>query len=125
MPQQLILGHRSVGCFITHCGAASVTEALVNKCQLVFLPRLGADHIINARMFSRKLKVGVEVEKGEEDGLFTKESVCKAVKTVMEDETEVGREVRENHAKLRNFLLRDNLESTCVDGFCQQLQDLL
>ncbi|KAL2986345.1 hypothetical protein AAZX31_12G201300 [Glycine max] len=125
VPQQLILGHRSVGCFITHCGAASVTEALVNKCQLVFLPRLGADHIINARMFSRKLKVGVEVEKGEEDGLFTKESVCKAVKTVMEDETEVGREVRENHAKLRNFLLRDNLESTCVDGFCQQLQDLL
>ncbi|KAG4981334.1 hypothetical protein JHK85_035292 [Glycine max] len=88
VPQQLILGHRSVGCFITHCGAASVTEALVNKCQLVFLPRLGADHIINARMFSRKLKVGVEVEKGEEDGLFTKESVCKAVKTVMEDETE-------------------------------------
>ena len=69
--------------------------------------------------------VGVEIEKGEEDGLFTKESVCKAVKTVMEDETEVGREVRENHAKLRNFLLSDSLESTCVDGFCQQLQDLL
>ncbi|KAG5120153.1 hypothetical protein AAZX31_12G201200 [Glycine max] len=123
--QQLILEHPSVGCFITHCGAASVAEALVNKCQLVFLPRLGADHVINARMFSKKLKVGVEVEKGDEDGLFTKESVCKAVKTVMEDGNEVGRKVRENHAKLRNFLLSDSLESTCVDGFCQQLQDLL
>nr|KYP45070.1 Anthocyanidin 3-O-glucosyltransferase [Cajanus cajan] len=123
--QQLILGHPSVGCFITHCGAASMTEALVNTCQLVLLPQLGADHIINARVMSRKLKFGVEVEKGEEDGLFTKESVCKAVKTVMDDENEVGREVRENHAKLRNFLLSDNLESSCVDIFCQQLQDLV
>ncbi|KAL2331594.1 hypothetical protein Fmac_019175 [Flemingia macrophylla] len=43
-------------------------------------------------MLSAKLKVGVEVEKGEEDGLFTKESVCKAVKTVMEDGNEVARE---------------------------------
>ncbi|TKY48966.1 Anthocyanidin 3-O-glucoside 2''-O-glucosyltransferase [Spatholobus suberectus] len=90
--QQLILGHPSVGCFITHCGAASVTEALVNTCQLVLLPRLGPDHIMNARRMSRKLKVGVEVERGEEDGLFTKESVCEAVKVVMDDGNELGRE---------------------------------
>ncbi|CAJ1956754.1 unnamed protein product [Sphenostylis stenocarpa] len=125
VPQQLILGHPSIGCFITHCGASSVTEALVNRCQLVLLPGLGGDLIINARMLSRKLKVGVEVEKGEEDGFFTKESVCKVVKTVMDDENEVGREVRENHTKLRNFLISDKLESACVDSFCQQLQDLL
>ncbi|XP_020201984.1 UDP-glycosyltransferase 79B30 isoform X1 [Cajanus cajan] len=122
--QQLILEHPSVGCFITHCGAASVTEALVNTCQLVLLPRLGADHVMNARMLSRKLKVGVEVEKDEE-GLFTKESVCEAVNTVMDDGNELGREVRENHVKLRNFLLSDNLESSCVDSFCQGLHDLL
>ncbi|WJX73528.1 anthocyanidin 3-O-glucoside 2'''-O-xylosyltransferase [Trifolium repens] len=123
--QQLILEHPSVGCFITHCGAASITEGLVNTCQLVLLPRIGSDHIMNARMMSRKLKVGVEVEKGEEDGLFTKESVCKAVKTVMDDENEVGREVRANHDKMRNFLLSSNLESSCVDSFCQKLYDLL
>ncbi|GAU26627.1 hypothetical protein TSUD_102340 [Trifolium subterraneum] len=91
--QQLILEHPSVGCFITHCGAASITEGLVNTCQLVLLPRLGSDHIMNARMMSRNLKVGVAVEKGDEDGLFTKESVCKAVKIVMDDKNEVGREV--------------------------------
>ncbi|PNX79825.1 UDP-glycosyltransferase 79B6-like protein, partial [Trifolium pratense] len=113
--QQLILEHPSVGCFITHCGAASITEGLVNTCQLVLLPRLGSDHIMNARMMSRKLKVGIEVEKGDEDGLFTKESVCKAVKIVMDDENEVGREVRANHDKIRNFLLSDNLESSCSD----------
>ncbi|RHN75304.1 putative anthocyanidin 3-O-glucoside 2''-O-glucosyltransferase [Medicago truncatula] len=94
-------------------------------CQLVFLPRVDPDHIMNARMMSNKLKVGIKVEKGDEDGLFTKESVCKAVKIVMDDENEVGREVRANHAKLRNFLLSSNLESSCVDNFCQKLYDLL
>ncbi|RDX74180.1 UDP-glycosyltransferase 79B30, partial [Mucuna pruriens] len=123
--QQLILEHPSLGCFITHCGAGSLTEALVNTCQIVLLPQLDADHIVNARMMARNLKVGVEVEKGEEDGLFTKESVCKAVKIVMDDENEVGREVRANHAKLRNFLVSDNLESACVDSFCHKLRDLL
>ncbi|ESW21716.1 hypothetical protein PHAVU_005G093600 [Phaseolus vulgaris] len=122
--QQLILEHSSVGCFITHCGAGSLTEALVNKCQMVLLPQLDGDHIINARMMGSNLKVGVEVEKGEEDGWFTKESVSKAVKIVMDEENEVGREVRENHAKLRNFLVSHDLESICVDNFCQKLQNL-
>nr|AMQ26123.1 UDP-glycosyltransferase 6 [Pueraria montana var. lobata]WMX26786.1 UGT79B101 [Pueraria montana var. lobata] len=125
VPQQLILGHPSVGCFITHCGAGSLTEALVNKCQLVFLPRLGADHIINARMLSEKLKVGVEVEKGEEDGLFTKESVWKAVNIVMDDGNELGKEIRANHGKVKNLLLSNNLESFYVDSFCDKLQALL
>ncbi|TKY48964.1 Anthocyanidin 3-O-glucoside 2''-O-glucosyltransferase [Spatholobus suberectus] len=123
--QQLILGHPSIGCFVTHCGAASLTESLVSECQLVFLPRLGLDHVMNARLMSRKLKVGVEVEKGEEDGLFTKESVCRAVKIVMDQRSELGREVRANHAKVRSFLQSNNLESTCVDNFCHKLQGLL
>ncbi|XP_027340364.1 UDP-glycosyltransferase 79B30-like [Abrus precatorius] len=123
--QQLILEHPSVGCFITHCGAGSLTEALVNKCQIVSLPQIDADHIFNARMMGTNLKVGLEVEKGEEDGLFTKESVSKAVKIVMDDENEFGIETRTNHTKVRNFFLSHNLESACVDSFCQKLQDLI
>ncbi|KAI8008201.1 UDP-glycosyltransferase 79B9 [Camellia lanceoleosa] len=60
--QQLILEHSSVGYFITHCGSGSLSEALVNTCELVLLPNVG-DPIINARMMSRNLKVGVEVDK--------------------------------------------------------------
>ncbi|KAI5412229.1 UDP-glycosyltransferase 79B30 [Lathyrus oleraceus] len=73
----------------------------------------------------RELKIGVEVEKGEDDGLFTKENVCEAVKLVMDDENEIGREVRANHAKVRNLLLSHDLESSCVDGFCEKLQELV
>ncbi|KAF8411003.1 hypothetical protein HHK36_003542 [Tetracentron sinense] len=90
--QQLILGHPSVGCFVTNCGYGSLLEGLVSKCQLVLLALLG-DQFIHGRMMSSDLKVGVEVEKGEEDGLFTKESVCMAVKSAMEEDSEVGREI--------------------------------
>ena len=122
--QQLILEHPSIGCFITHCGSGSLAEALVNKCQLVLLPNMG-DQIINARVMSRNLKVGVEVEKGEEDGLFTREGVCKAVWTVMDEDSKTGKEVRDNHAKLRALLLNKDLESSYIESFNKKLQDLL
>ncbi|KAJ7981535.1 Glycosyltransferase [Quillaja saponaria] len=122
--QQLILEHPSIGCFVTHCGRGSLSEALVNQCQLVLLPHEG-DHIFNARLMSNNLKIGVEVEKGEEDGLFTKESVCKAVRTVMDDDNEAGREVRTNKTKLRQLLLSNNLETSYIDTFCEKLQALL
>lgn len=123
--QQLILAHSSVGCFITHCGAGSVTEGLVNNCQLVFIPQTLGDYIINARMMSSVLKVGVEVERGEGDGLFSRESVCEAVKSVMDDESAVGREIRVNHAKVRSYLLSDDLDNSHMDRFCEKLRDLL
>lgn len=123
--QQLILEHPSVGCFITHCGAGSMLEALLSQCQLVLLPTALIDQVFNARMISQSFRAGVEVKKGEEDGLFTKESVCEAVKAVMIEESEIGKEVRANHARLRNILLTPNFESSYIDNFCHQLQDLL
>ncbi|KAF7822880.1 UDP-glycosyltransferase 79B30-like [Senna tora] len=104
--QQEILGHTSVGCFITHCG-------------------VDLDQSINARTMSSYLKVGVEVEKGEEDGLFTRESVCKAVRSVMDEESEIGKEIRENHNRFRSYLLSKDLESSCVDSFCNEIRELL
>ncbi|KAF5474471.1 hypothetical protein F2P56_006370 [Juglans regia] len=122
--QQLILRHPSVGCFVTHCGSGSLSEAMVSECQLVFLPHAG-DQIINARLMSGDLKVGVEVEKGEEDGLFTREGVRQAVRAVMDDDSTVGKEVRANHAKWREFLLSEGLEKSYTDDFVQKLYSLL
>lgn len=91
---------------------------------MVMLPNI-FDQFLNARMLSSSFKAGVEVEKGGEDGLFTKQSVCRAVKAVMDGESEVGREVRANHTKLRDLLLGKDLESAYLDGFCHKLRDLL
>ncbi|KAL5063038.1 hypothetical protein RYX36_024775 [Vicia faba] len=121
--QQLILEHPSMGCFITHCGSGSLSEALVNKCQLVLLPNIG-DQIFNARMMSNNLKVGVEVEKGE-DGLYTKDDVCKAVSIVMDDDNEISKKVKASHVKIRDMLLNKDLESSCIDNFCKKLQEIV
>jgi hypothetical protein len=90
----------------------------------VLLPNVG-DQIINARMMSGDLKVGVEVEKGDEDGLFSKEGVCKAVKAVTDEDSEIGKEVRTNHAKWREFFSSKGLENSYIDGFVHKLHELL
>ncbi|GMN53914.1 hypothetical protein TIFTF001_023040 [Ficus carica] len=122
--QRLILEHPSVGCFVTHCGSGSVTEALVSKCQLVMIPYEG-DQIFQARLIGSVLKAGIEVERGEEDGFFTRESVCKGIKTVMEEESEVGISIRANRTELRELLLSKDLESSYIDDFIEKLQALV
>ncbi|KAK2642079.1 hypothetical protein Ddye_023842 [Dipteronia dyeriana] len=122
--QQLILNHPSVGCFVTHCGLSLLSEARMTDYQLVLLTYVG-DQIINARLMGKDLKVGVEVEKSEEDGFFTREGVCRAVKTVMDEISEVSKQVKENHAKHTKFLMKQGLESSYIDGFVQNLHDLL
>ena len=67
-----------MGCFMTHCGAGSlVTEAVVNKCQLLLLPNHG-EIVINSRVIGNSLRVGVEVEmlKGVKMVCLPRKSVC-------------------------------------------------
>lgn len=99
-------------------------EALVSKCQLVMIPYEG-DQIFQARLIGSVLKAGIEVERGEEDGFFTRESVCKGIKTVMEEESEVGISIRANRTELRELLLSKDLESSYIDDFIEKLQALV
>ncbi|KAL7212981.1 hypothetical protein ACSBR2_015643 [Camellia fascicularis] len=122
--QPLILAHPSVGCNVTHCGYGSLLEALVCECALVLMPQYG-DQIINSRLMGGDLEVGVEVERGEEDGLFTREGVCKAVRLVMDVDSDVGKKVKANHSKWRKFLSSKNLGSSYINGFIRKLQDML
>ncbi|KAL9246726.1 hypothetical protein vseg_020224 [Gypsophila vaccaria] len=122
--QQLILHHPAVGCFITHCGAGSLSEAISSDCQLVLFPQ-AVDQFLNARLMSVDLRVGVEVDKDEENGSFTKEAICEAVHTVMEVENKEAKEVRANHTKWRNTLMKHGLEDSYINEFAKSLQDML
>lgn len=124
MQQSLILQHPSVGCFVTHCGSGSLSEAMVSQCQLVMMPQ-AADQFINAKLMSKHLEVGVEIDKGDEQSFFTKEAICKAVLTVMDVASGVGKEVRNNHAKWRDLLLEEGFEDSYIDQFILSLQHLL
>ncbi|XP_049391159.1 UDP-glycosyltransferase 79B3-like [Solanum stenotomum] len=124
VPQLEILKHKSVGCFVIHCGYGSMWESLaLCDCQLVLLPR-PIDHIFNARLMEQQLKVGVEVEKDEND-LFTKENLCKAVKCVMDKDSQIGCLVKENHRKWKELLSSPGFMSNYIDNFIQDLHGLL
>ncbi|OVA09360.1 UDP-glucuronosyl/UDP-glucosyltransferase [Macleaya cordata] len=96
----------------------------MNDCQIVLIAQL-EDQCLNSRILSGGLKVAVEVERREDDGWFTKEGVCSAVKAVMEEESIIGKELRANHCKLRELLLKQDFEASYMDSFINKLQDQL
>lgn len=120
--QPLILSHPSVGCFVNHCGFGSMWESLLGDCQIVMVPHL-ADQILNTRLLANELKVGIEVER-KESGWFSKESLCRAIESVMDEKSEVGLLVKKNHAKWREVLVSPNFMTGYIDRFIQNLQEL-
>lgn len=64
-PQLVILGHRAVGAFLTHCGWNSVLEGLVSGVVMLTWP-MGADQYTNAKLLVDQLGVAVRVAEGEE-----------------------------------------------------------
>lgn len=118
--QPAILAHPAVGCFVTHCGYGSMIEGIMaEECQLVLLPN-ESDQFFNARLLGTRLRAGVEVERDENDGSFTREGVCAAIKAVT-----TGRHIRANMAELRELVLREGLESSYLDRFSRMLQALV
>ncbi|KAL2900222.1 UDP-glycosyltransferase 79B3 [Bienertia sinuspersici] len=99
--QPLVLAHSSVGCFVNHCGFGSMWESLMADSQIVMVPQLG-DQILNTRLMASELKVGGEVERTH-NGWVSKHSLCKAIDSVIDEKSEVGRLVRKNHARWRDI----------------------
>ncbi|KAJ7981783.1 UDP-glycosyltransferase [Quillaja saponaria] len=120
--QPLILKHPSVGCFVSHCGFGSMWESLMSDCQIVLVPLLW-DQILNTRQLAEELEIAVEVER-EKNGWFPKESLCKAIKSVMDTDSEVGMKVKNNHTKWKEILGKPEFLNGYVDRFVQNLHEL-
>ncbi|XP_058723085.1 flavonol 3-O-glucosyltransferase UGT89B1 [Vicia villosa] len=65
VPQVLILRHRAVGAFLTHCGWNSVLESVVAGVSMLAWP-MTADQYVNATLVVDELKVGKRVCEGGE-----------------------------------------------------------
>ncbi|WRX08171.1 UDP-glucuronosyl/UDP-glucosyltransferase - like 3 [Theobroma cacao] len=121
-PQELLLSHPSIGCFVNHCGPGTMWESLLSDCQIVFIPRLG-DQILNTRLMVEELKVAVEAEKGE-NSKISKENLSKAIKLVMDKDNEISVLLKRNHAKLKKILSNRDLQEEYINNFIKGLQDL-
>ncbi|KAK9112914.1 hypothetical protein Scep_020433 [Stephania cephalantha] len=118
VPQLRILGHGSVGAFLTHCGWGSAVESLVHGLPMVCMP-LGSEQGLVARAMEWK-KVGVEIEREDErTGRFTRGAVAKALKFVTLEEE--GMEIRVNAAKMKGIYGNRALQDRYVDDFVRYL----
>ncbi|KAG6741373.1 hypothetical protein POTOM_054607 [Populus tomentosa] len=98
-PQLEVLAHKSVGCFMTHCGWNSTLEALSLGVPMVAVPQW-TDQPTNAKYIADVWRVGVRV-KANEKGIVTKEELEKCIREVMEGER--GSEVRRNSEKWKKL----------------------
>ncbi|XP_010542772.1 PREDICTED: UDP-glycosyltransferase 74D1 [Tarenaya hassleriana] len=96
-PQLQVLAHKSVGCFVTHCGWNSTLEALSLGVPMVGMPQY-SDQPTNAKFIEDVWKVGVRA-KADKEGFVTKDEVVRCVGELMEGEK--SRDVRRNAEKWR------------------------
>nr|QWT69381.1 UGT71 [Gynostemma pentaphyllum] len=61
LPQQKVLAHKSIGCFLTHNGWNSTIESIAEGVPMLCWPRVG-DQRVNARFVSHVWRVGIQLE---------------------------------------------------------------
>ncbi|KAL2336754.1 hypothetical protein Fmac_011200 [Flemingia macrophylla] len=110
-PQVLVLNHKSVGGFLSHCGWNSVLESVQEGLPLIAWP-LFAEQKMNAVMLTDGLKVALRPKKNDE-GIVKKEEIAKLIKCLMDGEESKGRRER-----MRN--LKDSAFKAMKDGSSAQ-----
>ncbi|XP_073286982.1 UDP-glycosyltransferase 91C1-like [Primulina huaijiensis] len=116
-PQVKILKHDSVGAFLTHCGTTSTFEALMYGLPLVMLPLL-ADLWMNARILEEK-QIGMEIQRNDEDGSFTRDSVAQCIRMVMVED--VGQKFRDKAKEASAVLGEREIHDGYLDKFTEYL----
>nr|WIW42656.1 UDP-glycosyltransferase [Nicotiana tabacum] len=82
-PQEQVLVHPSVACFVTHCGWNSTMEALSSGMPILAFPQWG-DQVTDAKYLVDVFKVGLRLCRGEaENRIIPREEVEKCVREVI------------------------------------------
>ncbi|KAL5556582.1 hypothetical protein UlMin_038818 [Ulmus minor] len=117
VPQRKILGHESVGGFVTHCGWSSLLEGLQFGIPLIMLPFI-YDQGLNARFFDKE--TGLEVPRNEQDGSFTSNSVAESIRIVVEEEQ--GCAYREKAKKMSKIFKDRHLHDKYIEKLIEFMQ---
>ncbi|XP_044465093.1 mogroside IE synthase-like [Mangifera indica] len=98
-PQLEVLTHKSVGCFMTHCGWNSTLEALCLGVPMVAMPQW-SDQPTNSKIVEDVWQVGVRVRVNEK-GIVTREEIEVCIREVMEGEK--SEDLRRNSEKWKEL----------------------
>ena len=98
-PQLEVLAHKSVGCFMTHCGWNSTLEALSLGVPMVAMPQW-LDQTTNAKFVADVWQVGVRTGANER-GIVTQEEIEVCIREVMEGER--SKDIRRNSEKWKEL----------------------
>ncbi|KAL3636567.1 hypothetical protein CASFOL_018866 [Castilleja foliolosa] len=83
-PQQKVLSHASVACFISHCGWNSTVESVSNGVPIMCWPYF-ADQFINQSYICDVWKLGLKLEK-DTNGIVTCGEITKKIDQLLDDE---------------------------------------
>uniref|UniRef100_J3N1R7 Glycosyltransferase n=1 Tax=Oryza brachyantha TaxID=4533 RepID=J3N1R7_ORYBR len=83
-PQQRVLAHPAVACFVSHCGWNSTMEGIRNGVPLVAWPYF-ADQFVNRAYICDIWRIGVQAVADGKSGVITKEHIAGRVEEVMGD----------------------------------------
>nr|QEA68973.1 UGT75W1 [Panax ginseng] len=91
-----VLCHRSIGCFVTHCGWNSTVESIIGGVPMVGCPQF-SEQKTNINMVEQVWGNGIRVKENDE-GVFGREEIRRCLDIVMGEE-EKGKEIRRNAMK--------------------------
>jgi hypothetical protein len=94
--QMEVLCHRSIGCFLTHCGWNSTMESIVAGVPMVGFPQF-SDQVTNAKMVDEVWKNGIRVAAMDKDEVVTRAEIRRCLDIVM-----ASSEMRLQAANLKN-----------------------
>ncbi|XP_027334001.1 hydroquinone glucosyltransferase-like [Abrus precatorius] len=114
-PQIEVLGHKSIGAFLSHCGWNSVVESVVQGVPMIAWP-LFAEQRTNAALVTDGLKVALRPKANSSgNGLVVKEEISNLIKRLMEglEREEIRGRMKELQKLAACAMMKDG-SSTCT-----------
>ncbi|KAL5582180.1 hypothetical protein UlMin_014622 [Ulmus minor] len=118
-PQQKVLSHPSVACFVSHCGWNSTIEGLSNGLPFLCWPYF-ADQFLNKRYICETWKVGMGFDSNE-NGIVSREELKKKVDQLLGD-GDTRRRCLEMKEMVKTNIAEDGQSSRNFEDFIKWLK---
>ncbi|KAK9052478.1 hypothetical protein SSX86_029107 [Deinandra increscens subsp. villosa] len=119
-PQQKVLTHPSVACFVSHCGWNSTLEGVTNGLPFLCWPYF-ADQFHNEAYICDIWKTGLRLDK-DEAGIITRGEIKSKVEELMSDET-FGVKAKYIKENVTNGVRKGGCSHKNLDNFIEWIQE--